>query len=124
MKFVQIVEYKTSKPDEVAALLGEWVTATEGKRTPTREMTGRDRDDSRTYMQIVEFPSYEDAMRNSGLPETNKFAEQIQALCDGPPTFRNLDVFHVRPASETTTTTSTRTSAPPRKSIHLRFPKG
>ena len=123
MKFVQIIEYTTSKPEEVKALLTEWVTTTEGKRTPTREMTARDRDDSRTYMQIVEFPSYGEAMRNSGLPETSKFAEKIQALCDGPPTFRNLDVFHVRTASETTTT-STRTSAPPRKSIHLRFPKG
>jgi hypothetical protein len=92
VKFVQLIEYKTSKPDEVAALMDEWVTATEGKRTPTRELTGQDRDDSGTYIQIVEFPSYEEAMRNSELPETGKFAEQIQALCDGPAIFRNLDV--------------------------------
>jgi hypothetical protein len=92
MKFVQVIEYTTSRYDEVEKLMDEWVAATEGKRTPTHEISGRDRDRPNTYVQIVEFPSYEDAMRNNDLPETNDFAERIQALCDGPATFRNLDV--------------------------------
>jgi hypothetical protein len=41
---------------------------------------------------MVEFPSYEAAMENSRLPETNRIAEQMQKLSDGEPTFRNLDV--------------------------------
>ena len=44
------------------------------------------------YVQIVEFPSYEDAMSNSNLPETAAFAERLGKLCDGPMEFRNLDV--------------------------------
>ena len=43
-------------------------------------------------MQIVQFPSYEDAIANSELPETAFFAEKLRALCDGRPLFRNLDV--------------------------------
>jgi hypothetical protein len=26
------------------------------------------------------------------LPETSAFAQKMMAICDGPPTFRNLDV--------------------------------
>jgi hypothetical protein len=33
-------------------------------------------------------------MENSKRPETAQFAEQMQKLCDGPPTFRNLDIRH------------------------------
>ena len=43
-------------------------------------------------MQIVEFPSYDEAMANSNLPQTSEFAAKLASLCDGPPTFRNLDV--------------------------------
>ena len=44
-------------------------------------------------MQIVEFGSYEDAMANSNLPETGEFAARLASLCDGPPTFRNLELL-------------------------------
>jgi hypothetical protein len=44
---------------------------------------------------VVEFPSYEDAMSNSNLPETSAFAEKLAELCDTPPTFRNLDVVRL-----------------------------
>jgi hypothetical protein len=43
---------------------------------------------------IVEFDSYESAMRNSQLPETQEFAGRIAALADSPPAFQNLDVIH------------------------------
>ena len=48
-----------------------------------------------TYVQIVEFPSYEDAMTNSELPETASLAERLGQLCEGPMLFRNLDVRSV-----------------------------
>jgi hypothetical protein len=44
-------------------------------------------------VQIVEFPSYEEAMANSDLPETTELAAKLASFCDGPPTFRNLDVI-------------------------------
>ncbi len=92
MKFVQIIEYTTSKPDEVKAVVDEFLASTAGRRANGRGMTTQDRDRPNVYCQIVEFPSYEDAMKNSELPETQQMSEKMMKLCDGPPSFRNLDV--------------------------------
>lgn len=54
-----------------------------------------DRECPNTYLQIVEFSSYEDAMANSELPETADLSHRIGALSEGPPVFRNLDVQRV-----------------------------
>jgi len=93
MSFIQIIEYKTTRIDELNAALDGWLEKTQDKRAATRGVQTRDRDAANTYVQIVEFPSYEDAMANSNLPETSEFAAQLAALCDGLPTFRNLDVL-------------------------------
>lgn len=58
----------------------------------TRGTQTKDRNRPNTYMQIVKFASYEEAMANSNLPETSAFAAQLASLGDSPPTFRNLDV--------------------------------
>jgi len=90
---VQIIEDSTSKPDETQAVLGEFLAGTEGRRSDAHGMTTKDREQANVYCQIVTFPSYEEAMKNSQLPETQQMAEKMMALCDGPPTFRNLDVI-------------------------------
>ena len=95
MAFVQIIELETTRPDEVEALVSEWRAKTDGTRKARRGTFTKDRDRPHTYVQIVEFPSYEDAMANSGLPETASFAEKLRTLCDGPLHFRNLDVQSV-----------------------------
>ena len=93
MKFVQIIEFKTGDIDAFNRTLDEWLEKTAGSaRIPTRAIQTRDRDNDRTYVHIVEFPSYEAAMENSDRPETSEFAAALAKLCDGPPTFRNLDV--------------------------------
>jgi hypothetical protein len=92
MKFIQVIEYTTSRFDEVDAMVDRWVEQTQGRRTPSSGYTGRDRDDPNRYVDVVVFPSYEEAMRNNDLPETRALAEQWGKLCDGEPTFRNLDV--------------------------------
>ncbi|KJS54594.1 hypothetical protein [Streptomyces rubellomurinus] len=92
MKFVQIIEYKTSRIDEFNALLDSWVERNAGRRLATWSLQTRDRDRENVYLNIVEFPSYEKAMENSDRPETTEFAAQAAGLCDGPPVFRNLDV--------------------------------
>ncbi|HEX3461825.1 MAG TPA: hypothetical protein VHT49_13045 [Acidimicrobiales bacterium] len=92
MAFVQIIEMTTTRPDEIEALVADWRAKTAGSRTAQRGTFTQDRDQPNTYLQIVEFPSYEDAMSNSELPETAAFAERLTALCDQPMTFRNLDV--------------------------------
>ena len=92
MAFVQIIEFSTSRIDEVEALMEQWLKQTEGSRSAQRGTFTSDRDRPNTYVQIVEFPSYEQAMANSQLPATSEFAEQVTKLCDSAPTFRNLDV--------------------------------
>lgn len=92
MKFVQIIEYKTSRFDEVQQVLDDYRATTAGRRTVARGTICTDRDQANTYVSIIEFPSYEDAMKNSEMPETSAMAEQMAKLCDGPAIFRNLDV--------------------------------
>jgi hypothetical protein len=45
---------------------------------------------------MIEFPSYEAAMRNNDLPETQQISEEMMKLADGDATFRNLDVIEQR----------------------------
>ena len=93
--FVQIIEFTTTRIDEVKAL-GEDYRSTRmaaGDGTPPVSSTvTADRDRPNTYLNIVEFSSYEDAMSNSNDPRTSDFAEQMMKLCDGPPKFYNLDI--------------------------------
>ncbi|MGW0731078.1 ester cyclase [Streptomyces sp. NPDC002851] len=92
MTFVQLIDCKTKNLDQLNRLMDDWVEATQGKRTATHSMVGRDRSDSTHVVEIVEFPSYEEAMKNSNLPETNRIFEEMVAACDETPTFTDLDV--------------------------------
>jgi hypothetical protein len=90
--FVQIIEFTTSRFDELRALQGELESLREGG-TATRGTLCADRDRPSTYLNVVEFASYESAMENSNRPETAQFAAKMMELCDGPPVFRNLEVL-------------------------------
>jgi quinol monooxygenase YgiN len=92
MAFIQVIEFSTNRLDEVESLMDEWIDRTEGQRSAHRSVLTVDRDQSGTYVQIVEFPSYQAAMENSNLPITSEFAERLSKLCQGPAKFRNLDV--------------------------------
>lgn len=93
MGFVQIIEFRTSDEERVKALGEEWQQATEGKRTAQKAVIARDRNDPNRFFNIVFFDSYESAMANSALPETQAMAEKMAAAVDGPPTFSDLDVI-------------------------------
>ena len=95
MAFIQLIEITSSRVSEIEALTAQWRAQTEGQRTAVRATLTQDRDRPGTYLQIVEFGSYEDAMANSRLPTTTAFAERLATLCDGAPVFRNLDVISV-----------------------------
>ncbi len=92
--FIQVIEFKTDKIDEGRAAVDEYRAKTDGRRTATRGILAADRDNSGTYLNIVFFPSYEDAMKNSEMPETQELAGKMMALGDGPPRFLNLDVIY------------------------------
>ena len=90
--FIQVIEFESDRIDEVKALMGEYAPATEGKRTAKRALLTKSRDHDNRYLNIVFFDSYEEAMKNSELPETSAFAEKMMKLALGEPTFYNLDV--------------------------------
>lgn len=93
MKFIQTIEFKTNRLDEFNALLDGWLAESKGWRTSSHATHCGDRDQPGTYINIIEFPSHEAAMENSNRPETGAFAERLAKVCEGPPTFRNLDVL-------------------------------
>ncbi|ANP48939.1 steroid delta-isomerase-like uncharacterized protein [Streptomyces griseochromogenes] len=92
MTFVQLIDCRTSRLDDMNRLMDQWVEKTRGKRTATHTVVGKDRSDATHVIEIVEFPSYEEAMRNSNLPETDTIFREMVALCDEMPTFTDLDV--------------------------------
>lgn len=93
MAFAQIIEFKSGDIGGILKAGEDWRQATEGKRTARREMLARDRSDPDRYFMIVFFDSYESAMANSELPETQASADTFAALSDRPPTFYNLDIL-------------------------------
>ena len=96
MGFVQIIEFRTSKPDEMRALADEWERATEGKRKTRRRVLCQDRNDRGRFFNVVFFDSYEEAMENSSLPETDSFSKRMAGLTDGSPSFVDLDILEDR----------------------------
>ena len=93
MAFIQIIEGHSSRIDEMKALVADLEERTQGRSTVRRSIRTQDRDDPSRFMVIVFFDSYESAMENSNLPETNEFSQKMMELVDGPPTFHNLDVI-------------------------------
>jgi hypothetical protein len=89
--FVQIIEMKTSRMDEIEALIDEMRSG--GRAMPmVRATITADRDRPGYYLNIIEFESYEQAMENSNKPETTEMSGRMAELCDEPPKFYNLDI--------------------------------
>ena len=88
--FVQIIEFKTSRHDEIRALLD---ARRDQPGSALGGMIAEDRDQPGTYFNIVEFESYESAVENNSSPETQEFAARMMELCDGPTKFTNLNVL-------------------------------
>ena len=93
--FVQIMEIKTSKIDEVEAFAKKMDAERGASLLSSKATITADRDRPGTYLILVEFDSYEAAMKNSNDPETGRYSQEMAALLDGPPKFYNLDVRYV-----------------------------
>lgn len=92
--FVQVIEWRSSRIDEIRALSESFRSRATGDGGGPQQVTVvADRDRPGTYLTIARFASYEAAMANSARPETGKFAARMAELCDGPPTFYNTDVI-------------------------------
>jgi hypothetical protein len=94
MKFVQIIGFETERLEEMQQLMQEAGQRNAGRTGgPTHRMLLKDRDKPDHYLALIEFDSYDDAMRNSGDPETGKLAEQLGALTIGERVYTNCDVL-------------------------------
>ena len=96
MAFVQLIEYETARPDEVRRVTEEWEQATRGKRKARRILVTKHHDEGKRYCDMVFFDSYEEAMENSDLEETKRYAKELNDLIDGEPTYFDLDVIEDR----------------------------
>ncbi len=94
--FLQVLEFRTDRLDEFDAAVEEWLREIGAERTARWFVLGTDRDRPGTCVEVVEFPSYEDAMTNSKHPATATIAERMSAMVDGEVTFRNLDVVRAQ----------------------------
>ena len=92
MAFIQIMEFHTDRMDEGKKFVDEYRAKTEGRRTTQRTILCRDRDQPGHYVNVVFFESYEAAMENSSLPETQELAQKIADLTTSEMTFLNLEV--------------------------------
>jgi uncharacterized protein (DUF1330 family) len=93
--FVQVMEVTTSRYDEFQAFSNKMRDERGDSLLANKVTVTADRDNPGHYFIIIEFNSYEEAMKNSNDPETSRYAEEMGALLDGPPTFHNLDVIDV-----------------------------
>src|SRR4051812_28264317 len=91
--FIQVIEYTSSRMDEIRQLGEDFRQQAAARGSgPVRVTVTEVRDRPNTYMTIAEFASYDEAMANSNDAATQQFAEAMGKLCDGPPSFYNLDV--------------------------------
>ena len=92
MSFIQIIQFQTDRMEEGRKHVDEYLAATEGRRTVQRSILCQERDKPDHYVNIVFFDSYEDAMKNSEMPETSALAAKLGELSTGPQMFSNLEV--------------------------------
>ena len=96
MAFVQIIEFRTAKIEAMRKIADQWEEVTAGKRTAGRRILCQDRNNADRYFNIVFFDSYESAMENSNLPETQRLSAEMMSHAAGPPTFYDLDFIEDR----------------------------
>ena len=82
MAFVQIIEFETSRIEEVRAIGEQWEAAAGTDRKAGRRILCEDRDHPGRYCNIVFFDSYEAAMENSNHPMTQEFSGRMAAITD------------------------------------------
>jgi hypothetical protein len=96
MGFVQVIQFRTSRIDEMMKVADHYQSARDRSSTVERVVTCQDRDNPGQYFTFAFFDSYDAAMENSELPATREMSQSMMSLADGPPTFFNLDILDDR----------------------------
>jgi hypothetical protein len=88
--FIQIIQGKCTRPDELRALADTWRDeigpGADGWLGGTYGFTDDDE-----FVGVVRFESREAAMANSNRPEQSEWAQRMMALMDGPVEFHDCD---------------------------------
>lgn len=90
--FIQLVEFETDDIDAVGEAIRKFREEHPEVMTFTTSRVAEDRDRPGTYISIVEFPSYEEAMKQSNHPALSAFVNTSEAPLMANRRFRNLDV--------------------------------
>jgi hypothetical protein len=93
--FVQLIELHARDISQFEQLTEQWRERIGQEGTARWAVLTADRDRPDTYVQMVAFPDYTAAMRNSEHPVTTEFSKKMQEATDGEASFRNLDVRQV-----------------------------
>ncbi|QDP97871.1 hypothetical protein FOE78_19920 [Microlunatus elymi] len=88
--FIQIIQGKCTKQDELHALADRWRSDLSPGATGWLGGTYGFTDDD-TFVGVVRFDSRESAMANSQRPEQSAWAEEFAACMDAPITFHDCD---------------------------------
>lgn len=88
--FIQIIQGRCTRPDELRAMLEQWRDElAPGARGWLGGTYGFTDDDM--FVGVVRFESREAAMANSDRPEQGAWAEKMTALMDGPMEYHDCD---------------------------------
>jgi|SRR5579871_772180 len=90
--FIQLVEFETNDIEAVGNALRTFVDEHPDVMTFTASRVTEDRDRPGTYISIVEFASYDEAMKQSGHPALSEFMSKVGPDLMANRRFRNLDV--------------------------------
>jgi len=86
--FAQVIQGKTSKPEELDAALNRWLKDLAPGATGWLGSTSGVTEDGRA-IAVVRFESEEDARRNSSRPEQDQWWSETATIFDGEATFRD-----------------------------------
>lgn len=95
MKFAQIIDFETERMDEMREVMRQFEQQAESEDRdvkPTHRTVLQDRDHPNHYLVVVEFDSYEEAMKNSARADTAEFSEKMGAMTSTGG-FTNCDVL-------------------------------
>ena len=76
MAFVQIIDYRTSKSDEMDRVGKEWEAAVGDDSKARRRVLGQRQYNPNRYLNIVFFDSHDAAMENSDNPVTQEYSHE------------------------------------------------
>ena len=90
--FIQLVEFETNDVEAVQKAILKFRDEHPDVMTFTTSRVAEDRDRPGTYISIVEFPSYEEAMKQSNHPALSELVQSMGSELMVSRGFRNLDV--------------------------------